>query len=110
MVLVLNLAVIALPVTHKIHLSFITRWHPPSSCVRWMCPVAFVPSVTFTFNVPITVYPHVLGSRASHDTNDARPRWRTNPDSNGDLSAECRSASQQYKADQCCCDEVLHTF
>src|SRR5690242_18365084 len=83
--------VIPVPVTYKVHLSFVVRGNPSSSCIRGVSPVAVVPPVTLLFDIPITIHPNVLGAGAwPHHANDARTRGWTNPDSNRDLSAECR--------------------
>src|SRR5262245_12744224 len=107
--LVLKRAAVSVPITRKVHSSFVTRLNPAGSLVWRVTPIAFVPTVMLLFEVPVTVYPNVLGPRPfPHDANDTWTRGRTNSDSNGYLGPECGSAGQQQNAEQRCCNEVLH--
>jgi hypothetical protein len=94
--LVFNRAAISVPVTHKVHVSFVMRWNPAGSDVWRVTPIAFMPTVMLLFDIPVTVYPDVLGTGSfPHDTNDAWPGRRAYSDSNGHLGAKRGSAGQQ---------------
>src|SRR5215510_7698530 len=87
--------VVSVPVTQKKSPPIVTRRDPVSPRIRWPSPITFMPLVTVFHHIPITVYPHELGSRLCwRHVNDSRWRRRTNSDSNGDLSAEYRHARE----------------
>jgi hypothetical protein len=89
-----KVTMIAVPVTRKVPLSVVMRLHPSSPRIRWPCIITFVPLVMVSHRIPITIYPHELRAwswRQNVDHNGRR--WRANCDSNGDLSAECRSTT-----------------
>ena len=64
MVVMFNLAPIALPVPRKVSFSVVMRRHPSSPCVRWPSPITFMPLVMLFPRIPITVYPYELGAWA----------------------------------------------
>src|SRR5215831_13369788 len=80
---------VSVPVTQKERPPIVTRRDPVSPRIRRSSPVTFMPPVTVFRHIPITVYPHELGSRLRrHHVNHSRWRRRTNSDTNGDLSTE----------------------
>src|SRR5262249_16736976 len=85
---------VSFPVTQKKRPPIVTRRDPVSPRIRWSSPITFMPPVTVFHHIPITVYPHELGSRLywGHVNHSRWRRW-TNSDPNGDLSAESRHAS-----------------
>src|SRR5215471_13110198 len=84
---------VSLPVTQKKRPPIVTRRDPVSPRVRWSSPITFMPPVAVFHHIPGAAYPHGLGSRLWWRQVN-RPGWRrrTNPDPNGDLSAEYRHA------------------
>jgi hypothetical protein len=88
-------AVLAFPIAFVETLSIVMRPYPASSCVRGPSPIAFVPAVVPSYWVPITLYPDELrAGRRRQNTYDTSRRWRTNPDSNGDLSKHGKGKQQ----------------
>jgi hypothetical protein len=86
---------VSFPVTHKKRLPIVTGGYPARTQVWWSSPVAFMPSVTVLHHIPITVYPYELGGGPGRCyVNHAGRRWRTDSDSNGDLSGEYKFAGQ----------------
>ena len=86
---------VSVPVTQKKRPTIVTRPDPVSPRVRWSSPITFMPPVAVFHHIPITVYPHELGSRLCWcHVNHSRWRRRTNSDPNGNLSAEYRHASE----------------
>jgi hypothetical protein len=55
-------AAISLPVTLKELVSIVMRCHPASPKVRWSSPITFMPPVTPSHRIPITIYPDELGA------------------------------------------------
>src|SRR5215813_1876944 len=86
---------VSFPVTQKERPPIVTRRDPVSPRIRWSSPITFMPPVTVFHHIPITIYPHELGSRLCwRHVNHSRWRRRTNCDSNGDLSTEYRHATE----------------
>src|SRR5262245_33733297 len=90
---------VSLPVTLKKRPTIVTRGDPVSPRIRWSSPITFMPPVTVFQHIPIPVYPHKLGSRlrwrhVNHSRWWRRTNCDSNGDSNGDLSAKYRHASE----------------
>ena len=81
MVIVLQPASIAVPVTRIILLSVMARFHPAGAGVGGTCPVAFMPLVVMADRIPVAAYPREFRAWARrHNADDAGTRWRANPD------------------------------
>jgi hypothetical protein len=93
MVIVLNPAAVALPVAFKEALPVVMRPYPARAHVRRTSPVTGVPPVVAAEGIPITIHPDVTLTRANRaDTEHSRRRRRPDPHSDGNLSAEYRTA------------------
>jgi hypothetical protein len=100
-------AAISFPVTRKVPVSIMMRPHPPGPRVRWPSPITIMPLVVLSNRIPITVHPHELRAWSwRQNMNHTGRRWRANCD--GDLSAKCRSASQDQRSKHCCPNETSH--
>lgn len=96
---------ISLPVTLKKLLTIMVGCNPTRSLVRGSSPVAVVPSVMPSRGVPVTVYPHKFRPWLSRqNSNHPGLGWRSDPDSEGDLRVNYRSARQQHDGKQSCSD------
>src|ERR1039457_4763615 len=95
-----NLAVIAIPVAVKVLLAIMMRCHPGGAVVGWTGPVSFVPPVAITFRVLVAGHPNIPCAGTwwlrSHYTVRRR---RADSDPDGNLS-EDRSRSQQHQYKQ----------
>src|SRR5215472_18500225 len=90
--IVFNAAAVSLPVALVISFAIVARRNPTRSAVRWPGPIPFVPFVMPAHLVPITRYPHALGSRAwGNNGNHALWRWCPNNDSDRNLGFTCAS-------------------
>jgi hypothetical protein len=95
-VIVLNVAVISIPVTLKILPSIVVGSHPASTFIWRPAPIALMPFVMVSYRIPITVDPYEIRAwSCGLDPNHAGWGRRTNSHSNGKLSAGYGDASQQ---------------
>src|SRR5271169_1454034 len=82
--IVVNPAAISVPVAHKIMLSIVMRYNPPSSFVRRASPIAFMPFVVLSYGIPISFHPHELRIwPCGCNQNHADWGWRGNCNSDG---------------------------
>jgi hypothetical protein len=94
---------ISFPVTLKKLLTIMVRRNPTSSLIRRSSPIAFVPFVMPSRGIPITAYPHELRPWPCWENSNHPGLWRrSNPDSEGNLGLNNRSARQQHDGKQCC--------
>jgi hypothetical protein len=94
---------ISFPVTLKKLLTIMVRCNPTSSLIRRSSPIAFMPFVMPSRRVPIAVYPQKLRPWPSWQNSNHTGLWRrSDPDSEGDLRVNNRSARQQQDGKQCC--------
>ena len=88
MMIVFDSTAVSHPVTCKVSLAVVVRWHPVGSLIRRSSPVTFMPFVMMTHRIPIAFYPYKFRSRLRrhgiyHD--GRRRRWCPNLDTNRDL-------------------------
>jgi hypothetical protein len=93
---VLNAFASSLPVAVEELATFIARTDPPVTRIRGSRPVPFMPFVMVSYGVPVGVDPHKFRARSGRNYSH-NSRWGRRPDSdsNRDLSAKNRHASQQ---------------
>jgi hypothetical protein len=85
-VVVFHAAVRSLPVTDEVSFAVVARRNPTSSFVGWSSPIAFVPLVTLSYGIPITLHPREFRTRAYwRNPNHAGWRWCPDDNSNGNL-------------------------
>jgi hypothetical protein len=73
--IVLEAAVVGVPIPRKELSSLITRPDPGGAGIRWASPISVVPLVVVSDRVPITVHPEVIRSGGTRPAmNDARRR------------------------------------
>jgi hypothetical protein len=100
MVVVGDLAAIAIPVTLKVSLSIMMRLNPVSATVGRARIVSVMPLIVVTHRVPVASNPNVTGSGAPWlDPNYSWPGWWADSDADGKLS-EDGSNSQQHQHNQ----------
>ena len=79
---VLNAAVLTIPVSSEIAPAVITRSNPSRGRVGHACPIAFMPFVMMSNRVPVAFDPNVIGAWTyGTDAQHAGRRWRSNSDS-----------------------------
>jgi hypothetical protein len=101
MVVMLEMAAIAVPVACVIPAAFMARTDPAGSRVWRARPIAPMPSVMPSVGIPVAVNPDKLRPRTwRKHANHAWGRWRPDADSNGNLSRERQRAGQQEACDQ----------
>jgi len=86
-VIVLEAAVLSLPVAVVVSAVLPARSDPSCASIRWVSPITTMPNVVAIYHVPIAVHPDVAGARCngSH-TIHTRRGWSADPDSDGYLS------------------------
>ena len=90
-VVVFNPSVISIPVTGKVLLSVVVRFHPSSTCIWRARIVALMPLVVPSYWIPIAADPHELRTwTCRHNANHTGTRRRTNSNAERDLSLRCR--------------------
>lgn len=103
--IVFHVSAISLPVTLKKLLSIMVRCNPTRSLVRRSSPIAVMPFVMPSRGIPIAVYPNELWPWPSWQNSNHTGFWRrSDPDSEGDLRVNYRSARQQHDGKQSCSD------
>jgi hypothetical protein len=98
-VVVLEPAVIPVPIALEVLSPLIPGTDPASAVVRRPRPVAIVPSVVSSCRIPIAIDPEVVrsGTHGPYADNPGRRR-RANPNPNRELCMSCRRAqSQQHE-------------
>jgi hypothetical protein len=96
-VIVLQAAVVPIPVTRVVLLPVVVRFHPSGARVGRPRPVAFMPSIVVAGRIPVAAYKRVIRSRTwRRNANQAGRRGRADSDAKGNLSLRCRCASQQH--------------
>jgi hypothetical protein len=100
-VVMIETAVVSVPVADVILAAFVSRPNPARSCIRRTRPIAIMPFIVVSDRIPIAVDPNEIGARgARNDTHDARRRRRADTDSNGNLGPGGRRTSQQNRRHQ----------
>jgi hypothetical protein len=100
-VVVLPAAVISVPIAVVELAAVIPRRHPASADIRCASPVSFMPFVMVSYGIPVARNPQVFRTRTDrNNSNHARWRRRSDPDSNRDLGAKHRHARQQGYGEQ----------
>src|SRR5271169_6515088 len=95
LVIMLNPAVLPIPVARIELLSVVARAHPMSAPIGWSRPVAFVPPVAPSHRIPIAVQPHVIRPWTSGLNVDyTRLRRRPDSDSKRNLCVRRQRAGQ----------------
>jgi hypothetical protein len=109
-VIVLDSAPVAFPITLIILATLITRSGPASSLVWSERPVALMPFPVVSYRIPIAINPHIIRSRASrkYANHTWRRRW-TDSDSNRNLAKNLPSG-QECNTEQNCCKKPVHVF
>src|SRR3984893_4685451 len=86
-VIMIEAAMLSLPVAVIVSAALPARSDPDCSAVRGECPITRVPNVAAIYHVPIAVHPYVARARSYRpDAQHARRRRCANPDSDGYLS------------------------
>jgi hypothetical protein len=108
MMIVVNVAAVAVPIARKKLLPVVMRSHPSSAFVWRLRPVTLVPLIFSSFRIPIALDPHIGRARASRDNSHyAWARRRSNSNSERNLRVRCGCAShQQCDEQQCCPNEI----
>src|SRR5882672_8557394 len=99
-VIVVEAAARAIPITGIEASAIVARTDPARAFIRRTSPIASVPDVTAADRVPVAFDPTVFGFGAGADWTDcvdARWRWRSDLDADGNL-AECRGSSNKNRA------------
>ena len=96
MMIVFDSTSLSHPVTCKVPLAVVVRWHPVGSLIRRSSPISFMPFVMMTHRIPIAFYPYKFRSRLRrhgiyHD--GRRRRWCANLDANRNLRPNCWNAA-----------------
>jgi lysylphosphatidylglycerol synthetase-like protein (DUF2156 family) len=95
-VIVLEAAVISVPITGIKPLAVVTRADPVGALVGRSAPVAFVPAIVSAHGIPVTINPDEVRARLRGKHSDHTRRWRrTNGDTNHDLSVRGARAGEQ---------------
>jgi hypothetical protein len=80
-------ASITIPIALKVAGSIVVRFHPVGAGVHGPCPVAAVPLIAVVHGEPISIDPRVADAGTARLNSDyARPRRRSDPHSDGNLS------------------------
>ena len=96
LVIVINTAVISVPVPCIKLLSIVVRSDPSSPLIRRSCPITVMPLIVISDWIPITVDIRVTGTRAPrHNANHTGTWRRTNSNAERDLRLRYRCAGQQ---------------
>jgi hypothetical protein len=99
LMVVVDSAMIAIPVSIKILLAIMMRGHPDGAAVGGTGPVTLVPLVAVAHRVLVAGYPNIpfAGTSWLHPHYTVW-RWRSDPDSDGKLSEDSpRGQQHQYK-------------
>jgi hypothetical protein len=84
---VFEAAAISFPITAVKALAIVTRSDPSSTLIGWTSPVATMPPVMSSHGIPVTIHPHKFRPRLiGNNSHHARPRWRTDSDTDRYLS------------------------
>jgi hypothetical protein len=95
-VVMIEAAVVSVPITGIILAAIVPRPNPAGSFIRRARPITFVPSVVVSDRIPITVDPNeTVARRPRNHTHDAWRRRRPDADSNGNLGPGGYGTSQQ---------------
>jgi hypothetical protein len=95
MMIVLDAAALAVPVSMIEALSIVARRYPSSGCVCRTAPIAGMPLIVVPYGIPVAVYPDELRTwPRGENANDSRRRGWADSDSDGNLG-EHKSASQE---------------
>jgi hypothetical protein len=82
-VVMLEAAARAVPISDVELSAFVTRADPVSSRVGWASPIAAVPNVAATYGIPVAINPDIFWPRL-HGTHVHHTRWRRLPNPNTD--------------------------
>jgi hypothetical protein len=95
-VIVFDATMVAIPVSGEELLAIVTRPDPMRAFVRRTRPVTFMPAIVPVNRVLIALYPQITSTRRRRtNRNDARRRWRSDADTDANLSAQRESATNQ---------------
>jgi hypothetical protein len=93
-VVMTDLAMIAIPVTGEVLLPVMVRLHPMCACIGRTRPVSLMPFIMAPYRIPVATHPYVAFARASRlNMNDANRRRRPDSDSRRKLreqSSPCK--------------------
>src|SRR5258708_7460068 len=90
-------APVTVPVAPVEAFAIMPRTNPACAGIGWTSPIWVVPPIASPFGVPVSVDPHVLGTRRHRHHVMPRRRWRANSDADGDLGEAGSSGQQQYR-------------
>jgi len=96
LVVVLETAMVAIPVTGVVAVAVMMRRYPMSTGIGRTCPVAGMPVVVAVYGIPLAINPQEVRPRGDWpDGKDVRRGWRSNLDADRDLSLGALRAQEQ---------------
>jgi hypothetical protein len=101
MMVVLEATVRTVPVASIKSLAIMAWFDPTCALIGWPRPIAFVPAVMAADGVPVTANPDEIRSRLrGEDNNHTRRGWRTDANTDGNLSVCGVGAGKQEREEQ----------